>query len=106
MTALLITFTCIIILFNLGTILNKLFEPKKEPKPLDVEKYMNNLLKEINEFKPKMEEHNITWDEKMEMKLLKKKKDVKRYKVELLEDDYHSDQAVEIEGKKYKITEL
>jgi len=106
MTALLITFTCIIILFNLGPILNKLFEPKKEPKPLDVEKYMNNLLKEINEFKPRMEEHNITWDEKMQMKLLKKKKDVKRYKVQLLEDDDHSDQAVEIDGKKYKITEL
>jgi len=61
MTALLITFTCIIILFNLGPILNKLFKPKNY---------------------------------------------VKRYKVQLLEDDYHSDQAVEIDGKKYKITEL
>jgi len=61
MTALLITFTCIIILFNLGPILNKLFEPKNY---------------------------------------------VKRYKVELLEDDDDSDQAVEIDGKKYKITEL
>jgi len=90
----------------LGTILNKLFKPKKEPKPLDVEKYMNNLLKEINEFKPKMEEHNITWNEKMEMKLSKKNKDVKRYKVQLLDDDNNSDQAVEIDGKKYKITEL
>jgi len=106
MTALLIMFICITILFNLGPILNKLLEPKKEPKPLDVEKYMNNLLKEINEFKPKMEEHNITWDEKMEMKLLKKNKDVKKYKVQLLEDDDDSDQAVEIDGKKYKITEL
>jgi len=100
MTALLITFTCIIILFNLGPILNKLLEPKKGPKPLDVEKYMNNLLKEINEFKPKMEEHNITWDEKMEMKNLK------RYKVQLLEDDDNSDQAVEIDGKKYKLIEI
>jgi len=61
MTALLITFTCIIILFNLGTILNKLFEPKNY---------------------------------------------VKRYKVQLLEDDDDSDEAVEIDGKKYKITEL
>jgi len=61
MTALLITFTCIIILFNLGPILNKLFEPKNY---------------------------------------------LKRYKVQLLEDDDDSDQAVEIDGKKYKITEL
>jgi hypothetical protein len=100
MTALTIMFICIIILFNLGTILNKLFEPKKEPKPLDVEKYMNNLLKEINEFKPKMEEHNITWDEKT------KKKVLKRYKVELLEDNDHLDQVIEIDGKKYKLIEL
>jgi hypothetical protein len=100
MTALIIMFICIIILFNLGTILNKLFEPKKEPKPLNIEKYMNNLLSEINEFKPRMKEHNITWDEKT------KKKVVKRYKVELLEDNDDSGQAIEIDGKKYKITEL
>jgi len=61
MTALTIMFICIIILFNLGPILNKLFEPKNY---------------------------------------------LKRYKVELLEDDDYSDQAVEIDGKKYKITEL
>jgi len=61
MTALLITFTCIIILFNLGPILNKLFEPKNY---------------------------------------------VKRYKVQLLEDDNNSDQAVEIDGKKYKLIEI
>ena len=84
----------------MGPILNKLFEPKKEPKPLNIEKYMNNLLTEINEFKPRMEEHNITWDEKIE------KKHVKRYKVELLEDNDQSEEAIEIDGKKYKLIEL
>jgi hypothetical protein len=100
MTALIIMFICIIILFNLGPILNKLFEPKKEPKPLDVEKYINNLLTEINEFKPKMEEHNITWGEKT------KNKHSKRYKVEMLQDNDQSEEAIEIDGKKYKIIEL
>ncbi len=100
MTPLIIMFICIIILFNLGPILNKLFEPKKEPKPLNIEKYMNNLLSEINEFKPKMEEHNITWGEKT------KKKVVKRYKVELLKDNDQSDEAIEIDGKKYKLIEI
>jgi hypothetical protein len=76
MTALIIMFICIIILFNLGAILNKLFEHKKEPKPLNIEKYMNNLLTEINEFKPKMKEHNITWDEKDRIEFLKEKKKV------------------------------
>ena len=100
MTALTIMFICIIILFNLGPILNKLFEPKKESKPLYVEKYINNLLTEINEFKPKMKEHNITWGEKTKNKV------VKRYKVELLDDNDDSDQAIEIDGKKYKLTEI
>ena len=76
MTALIIMFICIIILFNLGPILNKLFEHKKEPKPLNIEKYMNNLLSEINEFKTKMKEHNITWDEKDRIEFLKEKKKV------------------------------
>jgi hypothetical protein len=47
-----------------------------------------------------MEEHNITWCEKTKTKV------VKRYKVELLEDNDQSDEAVEIDGKKYKLTEI
>ncbi len=61
MTALLIIFICVIILFNLGTTINNFLDSKNH---------------------------------------------VKRYKVELLEDNDDSDQAIEIDGKKYKIMEL
>ncbi len=61
MTALLIMFICIIILFNLGPTINNFLDSKNH---------------------------------------------VKKYKVELLDDNDDSDQAVEINGKKYKITEL
>ncbi len=37
MTALMIMFTCLIILFNLGPILNKLFEPKNHVKKYKVQ---------------------------------------------------------------------
>lgn len=73
MTALVVLITVLIILFNLDTIINSFFPPKKQPKPLDIDNYMNSLFDLLSKHRSALEEHNSTCGEKDCTELLKEK---------------------------------